>query len=95
MRHATIDPADQRPLPAAPVPGPLAPYRFALSLGFAAVVAGQPLMEAAEDGGQGLEVALIRAFAAGAVMWFPTGLINRLLAKAGAPDDDTPTDVAD
>ncbi|HWL43416.1 MAG TPA: hypothetical protein VNQ73_10770 [Ilumatobacter sp.] len=78
--------------PAAPAvrgplgPGPLAPYRFALSLGFAAVVAGEPLVHAAQ-GGDGLERALLRAFAAATVMWFPTGLINRLLMKT----DDTPT----
>ena len=73
--------------PAVPVairvagPGPLAPYRFALSLGFAALVAGEPLLHAAQ-GGDGLERALIRAFGAGLVMWFPTGLINRLLISA-------------
>lgn len=76
-------PAEQPSAPAVRFtgPGPLAPYRFALSLGFAALVAGQPLLDAAQ-GGEGLEPALIRAFGAGLVMWFPTGLINRMLVKA-------------
>lgn len=78
---------DARPAPVGP--GPLAPYRFALSLGFAAVVAGEPLLHAAEAG-EGLERALLKAFGAGLVMWFPTGLINRLLRNAPAPAADEP-----
>lgn len=80
-------PASEPNTAPAPVagPGPLAPYRFALSLGFAALVAGQPLLDAAE-GGEGLELALLKALGAAVVMWFPTGLINRLLSNAPVAD---------
>lgn len=93
MTDIAIEPTDgtepqaTRVVPAGP--GPLAPYRFALSLGFAAIVAGEPLLHAAE-GGEGLERALLKAFGAGVVMWFPTGLINRLLVKAEAADPAEP-----
>lgn len=91
MTDLAVEPTPAEP-PAAETPrvvgpGPLAPYRFALSLGFAALVAGQPLFDAVE-GGEGLERALIRAFGAGLVMWFPTGLINRLLITAESSPRD-------
>ena len=85
MSEATIDaPVDgdaAEPVKAPATAGPLAPYRFVLSVGFAAAVAGQPLIDAVQTG-ERIEYALLRVLAAATLMWFPTGLINRLLANA-------------
>lgn len=78
--RSTDTPAGDEEAPAGIGPGPLAPYRFALSLGFAGAVAG-PSIAAAVQTGAGLDGALLRALGAAAVMWFPTGLINRLLTS--------------
>lgn len=72
--------------------GPLAPYRFALAVAFALVVAGRDLWDAAQNHpGAGLDAALLRAGVAALFIWILSGIVNGILASAGrpqAPADD-------
>lgn len=70
--------------------GPLTPYRFPLSLGFAALVAGGPLLDAAQHDGAGLDMALLRALGAAVVMWIPTGIVDKMLLRVDADPDPDP-----
>lgn len=61
--------------------GPLAPYRFAIVVVFALVVAGRPLWDATETG-VGIDAALIRIGVAALFAWIVVGRINKILAAA-------------
>ncbi|WP_420452481.1 hypothetical protein [Ilumatobacter sp.] len=63
-------------------PGPLGPYRLALAVGFALLVAGGRMWTSISHG-HADDSALIVAGAAGAFVWVVTTVINRILATAG------------
>ena len=72
--------------------GPLGPYRFALAVGFALLIAGRDLLDAAGTG-QDIDTALTRAGIAAAFIWVLSGIVSRILAagqpvRAAAPRDD-------
>ena len=64
--------------------GPLAPYRFMLSVGFTLLVAGQPIWYAIEDGVVSDRL-LLQAGAAGFFMWVVSGIVNRILTESSTP----------
>lgn len=65
--------------------GPLAPFRFIITVAFAFAVAGMPLWHATEAG-QSVDAALIRAGVAALFSWIVVGRINKILASATMPD---------
>ncbi len=64
--------------------GPIAPYRFAVSVAVAIIVTFGELRAAIFDGAPG-DAALLRAIAAAAFTWFVLTVLNRVLAS-GPPD---------
>lgn len=64
--------------------GPLAPYKFAISVAVAFVIAFGDLKLALSTG-VASEGMLVRAIAAAAFTWFVLTILNRILANA-APD---------
>jgi len=69
--------------------GPIAPYRFVISVVFALALAGMPVWDAAETG-EGIDAALLRAGGAALFAWVVLGRVNTILSSAvpGAPTDD-------
>lgn len=61
--------------------GPLAPYRFAVAISFALLIAGRDLLAAAEHG-VGVDDALLRAGVAGLFAWVVLGVVNSILRQA-------------
>lgn len=61
--------------------GPIAPYRFAVSVLVAIVVTFGELRAAIFDGAPG-DAALLRAIAAAAFTWFVLTVLNRILASS-------------
>lgn len=68
--------------------GPIAPYRFAISVAIAFAVTFGELRAAVFDGAPG-DGALLRAIAAGVFAWIVLTVLNRILAAAppAAPSD--------
>ena len=56
--------------------GPLAPYRFTLSVLFSLLVGGNALWNALPDG-PGLDAAVLRVLAAALFAWIVLGVVNR------------------
>lgn len=71
--------------------GPLAPYRFALGVAFALLVAGRQLWAAFEGTGP-IDEALLRALLAGVFIWIVTGAINRILVLGDEHPLELPSD---
>ncbi len=63
--------------------GPLGPYRLAVAVGFALLIAGNQLLDAASTG-RGIDTALLRAALAAWFIWILAGIVSRILA-AGRP----------
>ncbi len=63
--------------------GPLAPYRFSLSVLFALLVAGRSLWLELESGTVADDV-LLRAGGAALFMWIVSGIVNRILTTTPA-----------
>lgn len=71
--------------------GPLAPYRFAITFMFVALVCGRSLLMAAETG-HGVDGALLRCAGAGLFAWLVLGRISKILsAPARPPTRPAPT----
>jgi hypothetical protein len=72
--------------------GPLAPYRFAISLVVAVFVSFDDLRAALLDGGDA-DAAMLRALVAGVFTWIVLSVLNRVLATSspgGASSGDRP-----
>lgn len=70
--------------------GPLAPYKFAISVAVAFLIAFGDLKLALSTG-VASEGMLVRAIAAAAFTWFVLTILNRILAQAAAaPSGSTP-----
>lgn len=66
--------------------GPLAPYRFALTVAFALAVSGGDLWDAARgDSGASTDAVLLRAGVASLFIWVLSGIVNGILASATRP----------
>jgi hypothetical protein len=59
-------------------PGPLAPWRFSLAVGAAAITTGLPLVDATRSG-YGIDAALGRSFGVAALVWIAAGVVNRVV----------------
>lgn len=73
--------------------GPLAPYRFAITVVFALLVSGAPLWRATETG-EGIDRALIRLALTAVFAWILLGQINKILASANVPTESSSDDTA-
>ena len=77
--------------------GPLGPYRLALAVGFALLIAGNQLLVAASTG-RGIDTALLRAALAAWFIWILAGIVSRILAAGRRPrptvgaNSQTPSD---
>ena len=72
--------------------GPLAPYRFSLTVAFAFAVSGMALWRATETGID-LDYAILRTAGSALFAWIVIGRISRILGSAALPrsnDDETP-----
>lgn len=59
--------------------GPLGPYRLALAVGFALLIAGQQLLAAATTG-IGIDTALLLAAGSATFIWVLAGVVSRIIA---------------
>lgn len=75
----TTDPSFQRSTRS--VPGPLAPWRLAITVVATAVLTGQRLLDALMSG-VATDFALLRSFGVAALIWVSVGLVNRVLVSA-------------
>ncbi len=64
--------------------GPLGPYRLTLAVGFALLIAGGDLLDAASTG-TGIDTALTRAAVAASFIWFLSGIVSRILGAGRRP----------
>lgn len=64
--------------------GPLAPYRFMITIVFALIMSGMPLWNALQTG-HGLDPALLRWTGSAAFAWIVLGQINKILGSASVP----------
>ena len=64
--------------------GPIAPYRFAITIVMAAMIAGRGLWTALELA-DGIDMALLRVFGAAVFAWFVLGKIDRIIGSAPPP----------
>lgn len=64
--------------------GPLAPYRFLITIGFALAVAGSALWNAAQTG-VGVDPALIRFGVSALFAWIVVGHVSSILGSAERP----------
>ena len=72
--------------------GPLAPYRFAITVVFALVVSGGALWDATESG-VGIDMALLRIAGSALLAWIIVGRVSKILASsAGSEQTDAGTD---
>lgn len=71
--------------------GPIAPYRFAITVVFALLVSGTPLLRATETG-DGLDAALIRIALTALFAWILLGQISKILGSATVPSTPSPDD---
>lgn len=69
--------------------GPLGPYRLALAVAFAMVIAGQQLLDAATTGTPSVDAALLRAGLAATFIWLLSGVVSRILAHGDRPPSST------
>ncbi len=69
--------------------GPIAPYRFAISVAVAFAVTFGELRAAIFDGAPG-DAALLRAVVAAAFTWVVLTVLNRVLATAPSTPSDSP-----
>src|SRR6056297_1896513 len=74
--------------------GPLAPYRFAITVVFAFIVSGAALWDAAETG-VGVDVALLRTAGSALLAWIIVGRVSKILASSASSDEDEVDGVAD
>lgn len=70
--------------------GPLAPYRFSLTVVFALAVSGMPLWRATETG-LDLDAAMLRTAGAALFAWIVIGRISKILGSSSAPTADAST----
>lgn len=69
--------------------GPLAPYRFAITVVFAFAVSGAALWDATETG-VGIDIALLRTAASALLAWIIVGRISKILASSVSPEETDP-----
>lgn len=74
--------------------GPLAPYRFIITVTFAFTVSGVALWDATETG-EGIDLALLRIAGSALLAWIVVGRISKILASSVSPaETDGDADVA-
>jgi hypothetical protein len=72
--------------------GPLAPYRFTITVVFALVVSGGALWDAT-DTGVGIDMALLRIAGSALLAWIIVGRVSKILASSvGSEQADASTD---
>lgn len=87
-----VSKADKAARAAGRGPGPIAAWRFTLSIASSALLTGQALVEATTTG-QHMDLALGRSFGAAFVVWIASGRVNRVFADADRRANAAETDV--